>query len=60
VDRIAKLIDGREIVKAHGPRSMPVWGEQLGGSGKTGAAAEAAVRRRIESLVAYLATIQPE
>jgi hypothetical protein len=25
-DRIARYIDGREDVAAHGPREMPVWG----------------------------------
>jgi mono/diheme cytochrome c family protein len=26
-DQIARFIDGRADVKAHGPRDMPVWGE---------------------------------
>ncbi|MCO6427087.1 cytochrome c [Nitrosomonas communis] len=25
-DRVYQIIDGREEVKAHGPRTMPVWG----------------------------------
>jgi mono/diheme cytochrome c family protein len=24
--RVAEIIDGRETVKAHGPRDMPIWG----------------------------------
>jgi len=28
-DRIAKIIDGRYILGAHGSRTMPVWGEDL-------------------------------
>jgi mono/diheme cytochrome c family protein len=28
-DRIARIIDGRYIIGAHGTRLMPVWGEDL-------------------------------
>src|SRR5208337_1720856 len=28
-DQIARFIDGRADVKAHGPRDMPVWGEKV-------------------------------
>ncbi|AMN46280.1 hypothetical protein ACG33_03990 [Steroidobacter denitrificans] len=28
-DRIARIIDGRHVLKAHGSRTMPVWGEDL-------------------------------
>jgi hypothetical protein len=28
-DRIARIIDGRYIIGAHGTRVMPVWGEDL-------------------------------
>lgn len=28
-DRIARIIDGRYIIAAHGSRTMPVWGEDL-------------------------------
>lgn len=54
-DQIARFIDGRADVKAHGPRDMPVWGERFyleaGGS-------ERAVKHRIAALVAYLQSIQ--
>jgi len=56
-DRIAQFIDGRELVKAHGPREMPVWGDQLRERGKS-PDPEAAVRRKIDAIVAYLATLQ--
>jgi len=56
-DRIAQFIDGRELVKAHGPREMPVWGEELRERGK-GPDPEAAVRRKIDAIVAYLVTLQ--
>ena len=64
---IAAFIDGRSDVKAHGPREMPVWGEQLyrGEPGRSpapdtpsGQAREAARRGAIELIVAYLQTIQ--
>jgi len=28
-ERIARIIDGRHVIKAHGSRTMPVWGEDL-------------------------------
>ena len=28
-DQIARFLDGRADVKAHGPRDMPVWGEEI-------------------------------
>ncbi|MDD3652369.1 cytochrome c [Immundisolibacter sp.] len=28
-ERVRDIIDGRADVKAHGPRTMPVWGEEL-------------------------------
>jgi mono/diheme cytochrome c family protein len=60
--RVARLIDGREEVKAHGPREMPVWGdwfkmeaaEGLGGA----EGGDATVRRRIANLIEFLKSIQ--
>ena len=54
-EQIAKFIDGRSDVKAHGPRDMPVWGQRFnaqsnGNEGDTGT--------RIAKLVAYLQSIQ--
>jgi mono/diheme cytochrome c family protein len=54
-DQIARFIDGRAEVKAHGPRDMPVWGEryyiETGGN-------EREVKARIAKLVAFLQSIQ--
>jgi hypothetical protein len=54
-DVIAKFIDGRSDVKAHGPRDMPVWGKKFyaesGGQ-------DAEVKERIAKLVAFLQSIQ--
>ena len=53
-DQIARFIDGRADVKAHGPRDMPVWGERF--YEETGS--ESAVKDRIAKLVAFLQSIQ--
>jgi hypothetical protein len=53
-DQVARLIDGRAEVKAHGPRDMPVWGARFYGETHN----ESAVRARIAKLVAYLQSIQ--
>lgn len=54
-DRIARAIDGRAEVKAHGPRDMPVWGERFYSETPGG---ERHVKARIAALVAYLQSIQ--
>jgi len=53
-DQVARFIDGRAEVKAHGPRDMPVWGKRF--YAETGD--ERAVRAMIGDLVAYLQSIQ--
>ena len=61
-ERLAKLIDGREVVAGHGDREMPVWGvwfkeeaaEELGGAQGD----EGSVARRVENLIAYVETLQ--
>ncbi len=54
-DQVARYIDGRSEVKAHGPRDMPVWGTrfyyQTGGD-------EHRVKQMIGELVAFLQSIQ--
>jgi mono/diheme cytochrome c family protein len=54
-DRVARYIDGRAEVKAHGPRDMPVWGTRFyyksGGN-------ERRAQQWIAQLVAYLQSIQ--
>ncbi len=59
------IIDGREIVAAHGPRDMPVWGnrytsqasELTGGHG-TPEEMESFTRGRIIALIGYISTLQ--
>ena len=61
-ERLQGIIDGREIVKNHGDREMPVWGkwfkmeaeEDLGGAEGD----EGTVQRRIADLIDFLETLQ--
>jgi mono/diheme cytochrome c family protein len=54
-DRVIASIDGRTLVKAHGTREMPVWGDQLK---ITDGPAEPVIRKRLEALAAHIASIQ--
>jgi hypothetical protein len=56
-EEVYAKIDGRDIVAAHGPGDMPVWGYAFQETG-TDVDQEAAVRRRILALVAFLRAIQ--
>jgi len=51
---IARIIDGRNLVKSHGPREMPVWGEVYTQEGLD----DNELRGRKGELVAYLMSIQ--
>jgi mono/diheme cytochrome c family protein len=54
-DRIARYIDGRANVKAHGPRDMRVWGKRFY---SPSAGSERQVHPLIAALVAYLQSLQ--
>jgi mono/diheme cytochrome c family protein len=54
-NQIAKFIDGRSDVKAHGPRDMPVWGQRFNAQSNGN---EFDTQTRITKLVAYLQSIQ--
>lgn len=54
-NKVARAIDGRQEVKAHGPRDMPVWGERFYIEGQ---GSKTQVHDRIRKLVAYLQSIQ--
>lgn len=59
LERVRAVIDGREEVRTHGRREMPVWGEVfLEPPGDT--AAEEAVESKVDDLIAYLRGIQVE
>lgn len=55
---IAEKIDGRREVKAHGDRTMPVWGRRFGERFAGGLGKETAIRGEIQLLVEYLRSIQ--
>ena len=55
-DLVFRTIDGRQPVRGHGGPDMPVWGDAFRRSLAGGD--EASVRSRIQSLVAYLESIQ--
>lgn len=61
-ERIIEMIDGRTEVKVHGPRDMPVWGDWFNYEAMTPDTDRDTraiiVRERIDSLVAYLESIQ--
>lgn len=54
-DKVARAIDGRAEVEAHGPREMPVWGERFSAANH---GEERKVKSIIRKLVAYLQSIQ--
>jgi mono/diheme cytochrome c family protein len=56
-DQIARFIDGRADVRAHGPRDMPVWGGSVWQRGP-GKQETGQVTAAIASLVTYLQSIQ--
>ena len=55
---IARIIDGRDPIVAHGTREMPVWGERFREEVGLGPATEARTRGKISLIVQYLKTIQ--
>jgi hypothetical protein len=56
-DEVREAIDGREKVRSHGMREMPVWGLSLQEQERD-SDQEREVRGRIDDLVAYLRSIQ--
>ena len=55
-DKVARAIDGRAGIEAHGPREMPVWGERF--SYDNQGRREKEVKELLRKLVAYLQSIQ--
>lgn len=53
--RVARLIDGRDRVEAHGTATMPIWGEVFA-SGEL--LDEEQIEGKLEEIIAYLITIQ--
>lgn len=59
-DYVIAVITGNAAIPAHGTREMPVWSDRLDPPDGNGAAAAAALylRRTVEALADYLATLQ--
>ncbi len=57
---IARKIDGRFAVEAHGTREMPVWGERFAADVPDSQVAESIIRGKLVMLVEYLKSIQVE
>jgi mono/diheme cytochrome c family protein len=55
---IARFIDGRFEVEAHGTREMPVWGQRFGERIPEPGVSDSIVRGRVLVLVEYLKSIQ--
>ena len=55
---VARYIDGRFAVPAHGTREMPIWGERLGDEIPDAEVSEEVVRGQISALLEYLKSIQ--
>jgi len=56
-ERLVRIIDGRETMRAHGDSNMPVWGVDLSHNGDVD---DETVDAWIRSIVDYLETIQEE
>lgn len=58
--QVYRMIDGREEVRGHGSRAMPIWGFifQVQEGGGDSRSQEDLVRGRIWQLVSYLETLQ--
>ena len=54
--RVTAKIDGREKIRGHGSKDMPVWGEAFAVVDKEGG--EEAIREKINALAHYLRSIQ--
>lgn len=55
---VARFIDGRFEIPAHGSREMPVWGQRFGAAIPESGIGESIARGNIATLVEYLKSIQ--
>jgi len=55
---VTKVIDGREIVAAHGERQMPVWGKAFAELDAANGSSKAQTEAKIQALVDYLVEVQ--
>lgn len=55
---LGKIIDGREVITAHGNAVMPAWGNEFSLSEGYSEEAQQRVERKIRALVDYIESIQ--
>jgi len=60
IDELRAIVDGRNLITAHGTRSMPVWGYEFWWEEGADSEAEAVARDLIEKLLAFISSIQNE
>lgn len=63
LEQVHEVIDGRKIVKAHGPREMPIWGDRYMAEARDAFwdvpyDPESFIRTRIVALTDYLERLQ--
>ncbi len=56
--KIYRIVDGRDDVKGHGTREMPIWGEEFHMDTGNSTMIQTEVRGKILSLVYYLQSLQ--
>ncbi len=56
IAEIARYIDGRATIKSHGPREMPIWGEEL--MNKEQLKNNSELKGKLGEIVAYIMSIQ--
>jgi len=54
---VRQMIDGREMLSAHGTRQMPIWGN-IWASSDGVPSEEADAEERLDNLIEYLKTLQ--
>jgi mono/diheme cytochrome c family protein len=59
-DEIAKIVDGRIVIGAHGTRAMPIWGEEFTRAEIGEPQAEKSTQTVISRIVDYLRTLQAQ
>lgn len=57
-DRVLAAIDGRQAVRLHGTREMPIWGDALLWPEEESPERRAHVERKLGELVAFVETLQ--
>jgi mono/diheme cytochrome c family protein len=58
--KIYRVIDGREEIRGHGSRDMPIWGAEFRSETSSNPDAQSRVRGRIFELVYFLRSIQTQ